>query len=553
MSEEGEEEPLRAPTPRAARTPARTARKRRAFSRLSMQILLANLTGLLVLLTGVLVLGEMREGLIDARIANLRSQAELIANVLEDAATTGAPTPRLDAARARSVLSGLSLADDAARVRLFDAKGALIADSLVLRDRVRVHPLSPVQKPDSWRNKALKAFDATLRWVKAQPPFKKQAPARLRSIAEEVSLALSGEVVAGERRGEEGVRLVSVSVPVQRVAAVLGVISVDSSDVDAIIAAERRALLPFVIVAALVTLLSTLLVTIMIARPIRKLAIAADQIRHGGSRRAIPNLSARGDEIGDLSQSLEAMTDALYERLDAIESFAADVSHEIKNPLTSIQSAVETLARIDDPVRRKRLLHVLQNDVQRMNRLITDIAISSRLDANLARARAEPVDIGLLLKDIIATYKPAASAGAKPKPPPIKLEGVPSEPIIVYGAESALARVFRNLIDNALSFSPKGGVVRITLEQDETTTPPNLRIIVDDNGPGIPPENLESVFQRFYTDRPQKSRADTHSGLGLAIVRQIINAHRGRIEAQNRDKGGARFTVELPLGPPDKR
>ncbi len=527
--------------------------RQRIWSRLPAQILLANLAGLAVLLAGVLVLDQMREGLIEARIANLRSQAELIAGVLEEAATRGAPSPALDVERARSVMSGLYLADEASRVRLFDAKGALIADSAILFDRVKVKPLKPVERPGGLGARLAGAWSKMTKILAKLPPFNRRIGAHTRSLQEEVSLALSGEAVAGERLGRNGERLVSVSVPVQRVVAVLGVVTVESSDVDAIIAAERRALVPFILVAVLVTLLSSLLLTLFIARPIRKLARVAHQIRRGGPRRALPELSRRHDEIGDLSQAFEAMTKALYDRLGAIESFAADVAHEIKNPLTSIQSAVETLPGVKDSKKRGQLLKVLRNDVQRLNRLITDISASSRLDADLARTRAEPVDLPLLLNTIIASYEHTNSSNVQ-----VQLKIEPGAPGIVYGAEEALARVFRNLIDNAITFSPKGGQVLVRLSAAKHAGQTMARIDVEDEGPGIPPENLESIFKRFYTDRPQQESFGAHSGLGLAIARQICSAHRGRIWAHNRapdghnakgTRTGAIFSVELPAEP----
>ncbi|VAV89743.1 Sensor histidine kinase ChvG, partial [hydrothermal vent metagenome] len=316
---------------------ATTTRKRKrrwalGFSRLSRQILLANMAGLLVLVAGVLVLDQMREGLIDARIANLRAQGELIAGVLEETATVGAPTPKMDANRARSVMNGLFLSDAAARVQLFDARGQMITDSDILRDQVRVDPLDPVVDQTSFRTRLSRWLSSAGRFVVEHNPFAQNQRLPRRTRSEEIATALLGEAVAGERVDENGERVVSVSVPVQHVVAVLGVVTIESSDVNAIIAAEREALIPFIIVAVLVTLASSLTLTFLIARPIRSLALAADRIRRGGVRRSsIPDLSSRRDEIGDLSKSLESMTSALYERLDAIESFAADVSHEIKN------------------------------------------------------------------------------------------------------------------------------------------------------------------------------------------------------------------------------
>jgi two-component system, OmpR family, sensor histidine kinase ChvG len=528
-------------------------RRPRAWSRLSAQILLANLAGLFVLLAGVLVLDQMREGLIEARMANLRSQAELIAGVLEEAATSGEPEPMLDVPRASAVMSSLYLADQTARVRLFDSRGGLVTDSAVLQDRVRVGPLEPVDKPYGLRDQVEMTVARWIKVIQKLPPFQRKISKYTRTIQEEVSLALLGEAVAGERLGENDERLVSVSVPVQRVVAVLGVVTVESGDVDAIIAAERRALVPFILVAVLVTLLSSTLLTIFIARPIRKLVRAAEHIRRGGPHRTMPDLSGRNDEIGDLSKAFEAMTAALYDRLGAIESFAADVAHEIKNPLTSIQSVVETLPGITDRERRKKLLKILQNDVQRLNRMITDISAYSRLDADLARSRAEPVDLPKLLTQVVSAY---GNTRVK-KGVPVVLDIAPDAPEIIYGAEDALARVFQNLIDNARTFSPKGAKVRVRLDAGDAEVPeglPMARIVVEDEGPGIPEQSLENIFTRFYTDRPKGESFGTHSGLGLAIAKQICTAHKGRIWAENRAGAaeqtppvtGARFIVELP-------
>ncbi len=537
---------------------APSRRRPRVWSRLSAQILLANLAGLLVLLAGVLVLDQMREGLIEARIANLRSQAELIAGVLEEAATYGEPAPTLDVPRARSVMSGLYLSDEAARVRLFDTKGALIADSAILLDKVRVEPLQPVPQPQGVRERIETQIAQAIDMVRNAPPFKRKISEYTRTTQEEVSLALLGEVVAGERLGRNGEQLVSVSVPVQRVVAVLGVVTVESGDVDDIIAAERRALVPFILVAVLVTVLSSALLTVLIARPIRKLARAAEHIRRGGPHRTMPGLSRRRDEIGDLSQAFEAMTATLYDRLGAIESFAADVAHEIKNPLTSIQSAIETLPAVQNPAQREKLLKILQNDVQRLNRLITDISASSRFDADLARTRAEPVNLLLMLKSIVDSYEQKGTGTSVP----VKLDIAANVPEIIYGAEGALARVFQNLIDNARTFSPKGAAVHVWLKLGSASGTDGLgaiRVIVEDEGPGIPPGSLENIFERFYTDRPVGEHFGSHSGLGLAIARQICTAHKGRIWAENKAeekkedaaeqpvKTGARFIVELPV------
>lgn len=534
-------------------SPPKRRKPQLGFSRLARRILLANLAGLIVLVIGVLVLDDMRQGLIDARIANLRAQAELIAGVLEETATFGAPTPQMDVERARIVMNGLFLNPNAARVELFNDQGELVTDSNVLRDEVRVNPLSPLQGTKSLRGRMSDWVDHVESFITRINPFSHKRKLAHRTLHEEVATALLGAPVAGERVDDNGDRVVSVSVPVQHVVAVLGVVTVESSDVDAIIAAERRALFPFIFVAIAVTLVSAITLTFFIARPIRQLAIAADRIRRGGARRMhIPMLASRKDEIGDLSRSLEAMTSALDDRLDAIESFAADVAHEIKNPLTSMHSAVETLPHAKKAQDRERLLAVLKSDVSRLDRLITDISASSRLDADLARARAEPIDLNLFLGDIVGAYEKVAAN----EPVQVELVKAPHAPDLVYGSEDALARVLRNLIDNAISFSPEGGLVTVRISRVSQHDVPYARIDVEDQGPGIPAENLESIFRRFYTDRPKGAKFGAHSGLGLSIARQIILAHKGRITAENLPgkspgdpPGGARFVVTLPLDP----
>jgi two-component system sensor histidine kinase ChvG len=505
------------------------------FSRLTRLILLANLTGLAILTVGALALGEMRQGLIEARIASLRTQGELIANVLAEGATLERdPRPQLDIDAARTILRTLYV-PESVRVRLFSTEGEILTDSFLLTgqvvrrvlpalDEARIPPLRPFEDEDA------------------------AAAAIERSLEEEFAHALLGEVVENRRENEEGERVVSVSIPVQRVQAVVGVVTIEAADVDEIIAAERRALAPFLVVAFGVTLVSSMLITLFVARPIRTLARAADVVREAGPRHAsIPDLSSRRDEIGDLSVTLSAMTDALAERIDAIEAFAADVAHEVKNPLTSIRSALETLPQIGDEERRAKLLDVIRHDVQRIDRLITDISNASRLDAELSRVAAEPLDLVTILKEMVELYAGLRGEGEAE----VEFAGGPPKARI-HGAEEPLGQVFRNLIDNARTFSPPGGRVRVAVSSDPGAAyRPGVRITVEDEGPGVPEENLERIFDRFYTERPKGVAFGSHSGLGLAIARQIVSAHQGRIFAENRldedgSVAGARFVVDLP-------
>lgn len=534
-----------------AKRPPRERRGLRllSFSRLTRLILLSNLAGLIVLVAGALVLNEMRQGLIEARVGSLRSQGALISNVLVDEATVGVPGPELNPEEAREVLTRMYL-PEFARVRLYSRDGELIADSWRLQGDVVVRPLDPIEEGgfDLDRDRFEAAFEAALRTMH---PLRERRLTSGLTLEEEVAAAIaSGGAVAAERINEDGERVVSVSVPVQRVQAVIGVLTLESSDVDEIVAAERRALIPFILVSIGVTILTSLLLTIFIARPIRRLALAADRVRRGGPRRAaIPDLSSRRDDIGDLSAALKAMTESLYDRIDAIESFAADVSHEIKNPLTSIRSAVETLPGARDEESREKLLAVIKNDVTRLDRLITDISRASRLDAELAREVGEPVDIRAMLADIDDLYDAVRKDGEAE----IVFEQGEGEGVFVTGLEGLLGQVFRNLLDNARTFSPEGGKVYVTLDENaEIESNRAVEVVVEDEGPGIPPDNLETIFERFYTERPRGAVFGTHSGLGLAIARQIVEGHKGEIVAENRagEDGkpkGARFRVRLPL------
>src|SRR5690606_20697145 len=352
----------------------------------------------------------------------------------------------------------------------------------------------------------------------------------------------------GLRRTETGERVVSVSAAIRHVQAVLGVLTLEAGDVNETLAAQRRALMPFALVAFGVNLLSSLLLHLFVARPILRLSAAADEVRLQRARAiSLPDLEVRKDEIGDLARSLETMTAALSDRMDAIERFAADVAHEIKNPLTSIRSAIETLDLVKDDATKARLTGLLQQDVRRLDRLITDISNASRLDAELSRDHPRPVDLGRLLADIVAIYE----ASARPGDIPVRFSAGAGESLRVSGREGPLGQVFRNLVDNARSFSPADGEVRVALDRDEADAARPIRVRVEDDGPGVPEENLETIFERFYTSRPKGAACGGNSGLGLSIARQIVEAHGGRIAAENRRDAdgrvlGARLTVRLP-------
>ena len=522
---------------------ANAPRRRRSWdwpgSRLGRLIVALNLLGLTILIGGALVLNELSRGLIHAKIDSLTTQGAFIANVIVGAATSGDPAPSLDPTLARDTLQLLFI-PKSQRARVFDARGALVADSYVIADVVETRPLPPARRRGA----------IELPFLKKQDPNPQTIAAARADLAAEVSRALHGESVATLRRASNGERVVSVSIPIQHVQTVLGVLTLEAGGVDQIVAAQRRALLPFILIAMGVTLASSLLLSRLIAAPVLRLARAADGVTAQRARAiSLPDIASREDEIGDLGRSLETMTSTLSQRMDAIEHFAADVAHEIRNPLTSIRSAVETLELVSDPAAKERLTGILKHDVGRLDRLITDISNASRLDAELSRDQPKSLDLERLLADLTSFDGQSAKRGETPvqfiKPDVL-------EPIRVLGREDPLSQVFRNLIDNARSFSPPATAertpqVRISLQRIGR----NALVAVEDDGPGLPPENLETVFERFYTARPAGAAFGGHSGLGLSIARQIVEAHGGAIHAENRTDAdgrilGARFVVTLP-------
>ena len=508
-------------------------------SRLGRLIIALNLLGLAVLIAGALVLNELRRGLIDAKRDSLSTQAQVVVNVLEQAATRGEPEPALDPERARDTLQLLFI-PPSERARVFDAQGNLVTDSYVLGDRVEWRRLPPVRRPG----------EMTLHWPSLGRDLRTEIQARARAdLKAEIDRALKGAPTVALRRAQNGERVVSVSVPIQNVQAVLGVLTLESGDLDQIVYAQRLALLPFILIAIAVTIASSLMLSRFVAEPVLRLARAADRVTLARAREiSLPDIAGRDDELGDLTRSLEAMTRALSERMDAIERFAADVAHEIRNPLTSIRSAVETLDLVSDPAARDRLTGILKHDVGRLDRLITDISNASRVDAELSREAPTRLDLGRLLADITAFYGETDKAGAIPVRY-VSAQGL--DPVTVLGREGPLSQVFRNLIDNARSFSNLSEAAEPSVRLSVRKAGRQAVAMVEDDGPGLPPENLETVFERFYTARPKGALFGGHSGLGLSIARQIIDAHGGEIRAENRAGAdgavqGARFIVTLP-------
>ncbi|MEL6857987.1 MAG: stimulus-sensing domain-containing protein [Pseudomonadota bacterium] len=513
-------------------------------SRIARLIFASNLAGLIILIVGAMVLNEMRATFVVSKKQDLVGQAQLLANLIGDDAAYGEPQPILDQGLAKDVLASLSL-PQTMRGKIFDLEGELVGDSYFLSDRVIVENLPPLQDPDRltvW-SKGLSEWAVSV--LGSFRPSEGEDAVRTLSFEEEFNEALIGNEAASQRFNERGQRIISVSLPVQHVTAVVGVLTLESNDIDAIIRAERAALVPFIAVAILVALITSALLTIGIANPLRKLAGAADKIRSGASNSLdLPRITKRHDEIGHLAQSVEAMTEALFERIVANESFAADVAHELKNPLTSIRSAVETAEMVqDDPVAREKLRKVIAQDVKRLDRLITDISNASRLEAEITRIPTERLDISRFIRDVVQTYDGLEHQRGVTV---AFVDATMDAGLSVRGREGPLGQVLRNLVDNARSFSPEGDAVTVTLQQGRQGPQTTARILVEDNGPGIPADKLEKIFERFYTDRPAGAAFGNNSGLGLSIVAQIVETHMGTVIAENRPSGGARFTIELP-------
>ncbi len=550
-----------------------------SFSSLTRRIVFLNLTGLVVLVIGVLYLSQFRAGLIDARVESLLVQSEIIAGAIAASATVETDSITIDPDRLLDLQTGESYgpSDDSlsgiefpinpervapvlrrlvsptkTRARIYDRDGVLILDSRNLYGRGDVLrfdlPAPTAEKPGLME----RAFIAIRRWFGRGdlPLYKELGPENGKGYAE-IAQALNGLHASMVRVNDRGEVIVSVAVPVQRFRAVRGalMLSTQGADIDDMVEAERLAIVKVFLVAAAVMVVLSMLLAGTIAGPVRRLADGAERVRRRiRTRVEIPDFTRRRDEIGHLSGALREMTNALYSRIEAIESFAADVAHELRNPLTSLRSAVETLPMAKTEQNRQRLLDVIEHDVKRLDRLITDISDASRLDAELQRHEFAPVELAKLLDALV---KAANEVRTDDVTVTLAFEGGALSNFQVPGHDSRIGQVVSNLVDNARSFSAVGGTVRIVCRRLKN----EVEIVVDDDGPGIRPEALDKIFERFYTDRPDQGFGQ-NSGLGLSITKQIIEAHGGRIWVENRTSVaaagepprvlGARFVVRLP-------
>jgi two-component system sensor histidine kinase ChvG len=534
----------------------------RSISPITARILGVNLFALLILVGGLLYLGEYRRGLVAAESQALKIQSGMIAAAVGESGINAvdADGQKIDLDRVRPIVRRLSHTTGT-RTRLFSPDGNLLVDSRSLPGPagvvlVETLPLSAPQ-PSHFDRAAQRAIDAYLGLTNWLPggedyPSYQEGPIQHAGDYPEVAQALTGDSAGNVRRlGRGNTLLLTAAAPVPRYKQVLAAVLLarDSHEIDAAVLGVRLDILAVFAVSLCITILLSLYLAGTIARPLRRLAEAAKQVRHGTNRQfAIPVFAKRHDEIADLAEALSEMTEALWQRMDAIEAFAADVAHEIKNPLTSLRSAVETAARLDDPAAQQRLMAVILDDVDRLDRLLSSISDASRLDAELSRMDQAPVNLVAMLETLVNLHNATAETETETeaKAPQLVLKPPAEQPLIVQGMEERLAQVLRNLIANARSFSPPGGTIDLSAQRDGDW----VLVKVEDEGPGIPAGKEEAIFERFYSERPAGEKVSTHSGLGLSISRQIVEAHGGTITATNRFAAdgsvkGTCFTVSL--------
>lgn len=533
----------------------------RLVSPLLRRILLVNALPLALLVVALLYLNQYQNGLLEAQVGALREQARVFAGALGESAVTSADpdNPKLIREVARSLLRRLTDPTPDAEAKLYAPDGTLLADSRMREGpggTNTTEPLPPAPDHGPFGGMIGWIYDKILSWIphRASRSLVDLTPgAGLEwqpDVKEELRLDSSGqsrEMPPYIRRTKENRLLVTVAVPVEHDRRTVGIILLtrEAREVDTSLFTVRMSILALFGMALALTVLLSWYLSLTIASPILRLAGVAAMMREGQGRTGmVPSrLLARRDEVGALASALADSAEALWARMDAIERFAADVAHEIKNPLSSIRSAIETLRRIEDPARRAQLLTIIMQDVMRLDRLISDVSDASRLDAELSRVTAQKIDVVPILRTLQQLDEATRDEEEDPR-----LEVIaPPNGLLVWAVEDRLVQVLRNLIGNAHSFSPPLGRILVRAKEAGDT----VEISVEDEGPGIPEANLEHVFDRFYSERPQGESFGQHSGLGLSISRQIVEALRGRISAENRRDPsgkvlGARFIVRLP-------
>lgn len=496
---------------------------------LTRRILAVNIFALAMLAGGFFYLDSYRTRILDDRMAQSAREARLIAEAIAAAPKRYRDDVALKLAR-----------ETRERIRLFDTKGTETFDSR----KAGLHNfrlLDPDKEP--WQQGFARFLDAVIDTVVGAvraPLYRERHRTRGRDWPD-VSAALDRtNAQATVWRAPDRTPVITAAAPVPGGGAVMT--TINDREITQTVRVERARLSVVLGAVTIVSILLSLFLARTIVRPLRRLARAAVRVRLGRAREVVvPRLPSRRDEIGMLARALSDMSLALRAQIDATETFAADVTHEMKNPLASLRSAIDTLSSIHDPVLQARLIDIARDDVHRLDRLITDIAEASRLDAQLSRAKFDPVDIGAMLAALLETRRHRGVSGGVR----LTLQSAPHRRLITLGDGARLERVFENLIDNAISFSPDNGLITIATHIEDE----QLVVSIDDEGPGVPPEARDAVFRRFQSIRPAGEKFGKHSGLGLAIARTIVEGHQGTIAVESRAdaKSGARFVVRLPL------
>ena len=494
---------------------------------LKHRILALNLLTVLLVALSTIYLDAFRNRLSEERVRQTRLEAAATANAL-----VVAGSQRRDA-----ILAAVSRSSRS-RLRLYDADGQLISDSWRTSG-----PTYQLQDPrtQNWTFRVARALDRgfnVLVGAARLEPFVEPQPDRLDAWPEGTTARRTGHPVTMMRNAPDLTPVISAAAPAG--SSVLLVTSNDPAFTRTIRGQRGFILAAMAVLIAISIFLSAFLAR-TIVRPLRRLAIAAHRVRQGRSREVnVPRLPSRIDEIGMLARAVSDMSQSLRQRIDSIEAFAADVSHELKNPLASLRSAVDGLERIEDPELRAKLTTVIRDDIARMDRLISDISEAARTDAELARAHFRPVDLGALIEQLAQSWGDRRETGSAR----IAFARPRKETATVMGKPDRLARALNAILDNAVSFSPPDGLIEIAVSR----VGDRVLIRIDDEGPGVPAEAREAIFNRFHSVRPDTENFGRHSGLGLAIAQAIVNGHDGEIDVQDRDDApsGARFTIRLP-------
>lgn len=553
----------------------------RFFSRsLLRRILVTNLIGLGIVIGGIHYMGQYHAWLIDAKRESLKIQGEIIAAAIAANATVETDSVVLDPDKLAERDSPRPFFNDFAnlelsirpervtpilrrliqptqtRARIYGRDGTLIVDTAKLLSRGQISRGDPVIKHENDIPKTKNFWTRLKAWLidKELPVYIEIGSAK-GTAYKEVQQAMQGETTAMLLLNDRGEQMVSLAVPIQRMKAVQGVLllSTRPGDIDRILSEERSVIWTLAAVAALATFVTSLLLSRTVVDPMRRLSAAAEHVsRNITARHELPEYKDRSDEVGQMATAFGNMTAALYRRIEASENFAADVAHELKNPLTAARSTAEALAYAKTEQQRSELVGQIQGELQRLNRLITDVSATSRLDAELARQEMLPVNVTVVLENVVKIFREILQANTRSVS--LVIEHPKSDvdqPFIVYGNDSRIGQVITNLIDNAISFSPEAGTVILRARHEARS----IEVTVEDEGPGIPADRLEIIFDRFYTDRPAtESLRGKNSGLGLSISREIMRSHGGEIFAENmsgddsagRERKGSRFTIRLP-------